>query len=374
MTNMLDVEITNVAIATGVAQLLDSYARVRPHDRGLICYTPDSRTYAAHLSIGLRARGVAHDLVAMLPLVDSNFPALMQAKLPAPDSFTGSLVVFTLERDTMSHFEQFVPLFAEYGVARCRILRVISASDEFFTQSLRLSPDELAALNATLLATLQLEDRVRVHTPGGTDLEIELDHEKYQWISNRGAQRPGGFTILPPGEIATYPAKVDGVLVADGAINCNIISNLDMRLGRCPLRVDIVNSVAQSVDCDDPDLRRLVEDCFSRRNGRRIGELGFGTNQALRDFVPHNSHLNERHPSLHLGFGQHNQPLTVVDYDADIHLDLITDDATVDLPRQERSVRMSTVVAQDGVEHPRLIRDEDITGDCCAAGCSRIAL
>lgn len=189
-----------------------------------------------------------------------------------------------------------------------------------------------------------------------------------------GALRPGGFMILPPGEIATYPARVNGVLVADGAINCNVTTTLDMRLGDCPLRVEIIDSVARSARCDNPDLQQLVEDCFARTNGRRIGELGFGTNQGLRDFVRHNSHLNERQPSFQLGFGQHNQPLSVVNYEADIHLDLITNDAIVDLPRQAGSVRMSTLVAQDGVEHPRLIRDEDITGDCCATGCVGIVL
>lgn len=188
MTSVVTGQSAEVEIVEGVRRLLDSYAKVRPHDRSVICYTPDSRAYAAHLSIGLRGRDIGHDLVAMLPLYDPNFPALLRAKLPDPDSSTGSMIIFTLERDTMSHFEQFVPLFMEYGVARCRILRVISASDEFFIQSLRSSPEELAALNATLLAMLQREDRIHVHTSGGTDLEIELDHEKYQWISNRGAR------------------------------------------------------------------------------------------------------------------------------------------------------------------------------------------
>ena len=359
-------------IAAGVGRLLDVYAGASAADRGLICYTPDSRTYAAHIAVGMRLRGIEHDLVGMRPLEDAGLPARLMAALPDPDSFAGSFVVVTVERDTMSHFDVFTPLFGAYGQARCKILRIISASDEFFGRSMDHSPAELSDRNATLLHRLRMERQVQVTAPGGTRLSIELDHEKFQWISNRGKWRPGGFTVLPAGEIATYPARVDGTLVADGALNCNVVTRMDMRTAGCPVRVEIRDSEAVAVECANPELLELIEGCFARPHGRKVGELGFGTNDAIGGFVPDNSHLNERHPSLHIG--QHDQALSVVPDNADVHLDMITDDATILLPTQGRSLTMSQLEVEPGIAHPVLLRDEDITGDCCSTGCVRVAL
>lgn len=242
--------VTQDEIAGGVG-LLDVYAEIGPNDRAVICYTPDSRTYAAHVSIGLRARRIGHTLVPMRPLTDDALPARLRPALPDPDDFAGSLVVVTIERDTMSHFEVFAPLFAEYGQARCKILRIISASDEFFGRSLTPGPRELSDRNATLLGLLRRETRIEVTAPGGTRLRT-----------------------------------------------------------RCGWRSP--DSEAVSFDCADAPLRELVQGCFDRPYGRKVGELGFGTNDAIGAFVPDNSHLNERHPSLHIGFGQHNQQRTVV--------------------------------------------------------------
>jgi hypothetical protein len=355
------------AIVVGVNRLLDDYIHISDDDTFVLAYTPDSRDATAWLAVALRQRGFKPAVVAMRPLVDETFADRFAEALPAPDAVPGRLVVVTLERDTMSHFNVFEPVWRTYGNDRCMILRIISAGRDFFTRALNVTPARLSALNATLLHRVKPARQVRVTSESGTDLTIELDSDAYQWISNRGMWRPGGFTILPAGEIATYPVRVNGVLVADGAFNANIITRLNASLAANPVRVEIADSRAVSLSCADPELERMFTLCLDSPHGRNVGEFGLGTNHGIDDFITSNSHINERRCGVHIGFGQHNQSLARVPYVADVHLDLITNGALVYVDGDAEPIDLSRIDVLD-VPHPDDALDEDITGDCCGLG------
>lgn len=359
------------SVFQGIKVLLDDYVLTEDGDRFVIAYTPDSREPAAWVALALKQRGFAPDIVAMRPLRDETFGPRLDGVLPEEDDLEGRLVVLTLERDTMSHFDVFESVLKRYDRDRVMILRIISASADFFTKALNLAPPELSALNSSLLHRVREARKVRVKSAGGTDLTIELDSDRYQWISNRGVWRPGGFTILPAGEIATYPARVDGVLVADGAYNANIISSLPAALAGHPVRVEIENSRAVALTCVEPALQEMFRLCLESPHGRNVGEFGLGTNAGIDEFIPVNSHINERRCGVHLGFGQHNQSLSRVPYVAEVHLDLITDGALLWVDDDPEPIDLSHVVPT-AVPHPVDALDEDITGDCCGMGYGRL--
>jgi hypothetical protein len=354
-------------VRDGVDSLLDRYVGVSTRDHCVVAFSPDSREAAAWLVAGLKQRKISAQIVGMRPLVDYEFARRLNSAVPQVGSFTGRLVIFTLERDTMSHFSPLRDMLQRFGDDRCMVVRIISASREFFEKALNLGPDELSARNAALLTRLTKARSVRIRTRGGTDLRIRLDSDRFDWISNRGVWRPGGFTILPAGEIATYPARIDGRLVADGALNCNVITRMDTRLTVHPLTVDIVDGRATGYTCADDDVRQLAELCFKQPHGTRVGELGFGTNSGIDQFIPANSHINERRVGVHIGFGQHNQDRSVVDYEEKVHLDLITDGAELFVDEESEPIDLDNIKLT-GDEHPKLVRDEDITGDCCGFG------
>ncbi|MGV9263384.1 hypothetical protein ACWDRR_01815 [Kitasatospora sp. NPDC003701] len=354
-------------VQQGIKVLLDDYVLIESTDTFVITYTPDSRDPAAWLALALRHRGFATPIVPMRKLEDPEFAGRLEAVLPDPETLPGRLVVLTLERDTMSHFNVFENALKRFGGDRTMILRIISASTAFFTKSLNLAPAQLTRFNATLLERVKPARKVRVTSRGGTDLTIELDADKYHWISNRGVWRPGGFTILPAGEVATYPVTVDGVLVADGAFNANIITPLNASLAANPVRVEIENGQAVSLSCADPQLDAMFQLCLNSPYGRNVGEFGLGTNRGIDEFITANSHINERRCGVHLGFGQHNQRVSKVPYIADVHLDLITAGALVWVDDDPEPIDLETFAATDA-EHPADALDEDITGDCCGLG------
>ncbi|WP_035803045.1 M29 family metallopeptidase [Kitasatospora mediocidica] len=354
-------------VQQGIKVLLDDYVLIESTDTFVIAYTPDSREPAAWLALALKHRGFPAGIVAMRKLQDPEFAGRFEAALPDPQTLPGRLVVLTLERDTMSHFNVFEAAMRKFGGERTMILRIISASTAFFAKSLNLAPAQLSRFNATLLDRVKPARKVRITSRGGTDLTVELDSERYHWISNRGVWRPGGFTILPAGEIATFPVTVDGVLVADGAFNANIITPLNASLAANPVRVEIKNGCAVSLSCADPQLDEMFQLCLKSPYGRNVGEFGLGTNRGIDEFITANSHINERRCGVHLGFGQHNQRLSRVPYVAEVHLDLITDGALVWVDDDPVPIDLESFAATD-VQHPADALDEDITGDCCGLG------
>ncbi|MCX3060304.1 M29 family metallopeptidase [Streptomyces beihaiensis] len=354
-------------VQQGIQVLLDDYVLVENTDTFVIAYTPDSRDPAAWLALALKHRGFPARIVAMRKLQDPEFAGRFEAALPDPETLPGRLVVLALERDTMSHFNVFEAALKKYGGDRTMIMRIISASSAFFTKSLNVTPTQLSRFNATLLERVKPARKVRVTSRGGTDLTIGLDAEKYHWISNRGVWRPGGFTILPAGEIATYPTTVDGVLVADGAFNANIITSLNADLAGNPVRVEIKNGSAVSLSCADRELDEMFQLCLNSPYGRNVGEFGLGTNRGIDTFITANSHINERRCGVHIGLGQHNQRLSRVPYVADVHLDLITDGALIWVDDDPDPIDLESFAVTDA-EHPADALDEDITGDCCGLG------
>ncbi|WP_058835945.1 hypothetical protein [Luteimonas abyssi] len=373
---------------TGVQLLLDEYAQVGPDDFVVLLYATDSAEPVAWVSTALELRAVAHRRVWLNPLHDEGFPDRLQAAVPAPDEIAGDIVVISLERDTLSHHSAVTAALASFPAERRRIFRAINASAELFSKALQVAPAHLASLNTALLERCFGAERLRITTRGGTDLRVRLDSRKYRWVSNRGSAREGGVVVLPAGEIATFPAAIDGVLVADFAFNVNLITRRDARLHDRAVTVWIENGRAVRWACEDPEIRTFLDECFRKHCVCYVGELGFGTNIGVDEGIALNSHINERRPGVHLGFGQHNQDPAVAGYSCHLHLDLIARGGEVWFDDDAHPVDLERVVGSAN-PHPTSPRDEDAftpeggvdqdesieEADCCGVlGCDGLIL
>lgn len=355
---------------TGVQHLLDDYGDVRAGDVAIVLYTSDSQDAATWVSAALLLRGVDTRRAWMAPLRDDGFRDRLVALLPAPEAVSGRLVVFTFERDTMSHTRVLQDALHVFAPDRRVTFRAISSGASLFSDALAVTPRVLSARNAIVLDRLAGASRLRIETDGGTDLQVSLD-AKHRWISNRGMARPGGVIVLPAGEVATYPAMVSGRFVADFAFNVNAVTEQDARLAGHPVTVWIEDGRAVRRECTDPAMARFLDDCFSTHCAHNVGELGFGTNCGIVDAIPLNSHINERRPGVHLGFGQHNQDPGIVGYQCAIHLDLIARGGRIWIDDERVPLDLESLAGRDA-PHPSHPRDEDVFApdaldidDCC---------
>lgn len=355
----------------GVQSLLDNYVKVRTDDSVVVLYTSDSYESAAWVSAALELRDISVRRVWMAPLRDDGFPQRLTSALPSVPELTGRLVVLSFERDTMSHTRPLAAAISKYQ-PRCAVFRAISSCANLFSDALHVLPEEISARNAAVLERCMTACKLRIKTPGGTDLSVTID-PKHRWISNRGTARPKGVVVLPAGEVATFPGSIAGLFVADFAFNVNAITERDARLHDHPVRVWVEEGRAVKYECDDPATSQFLSECFHTHCAYNVGELGFGTNSGVSDAIAMNSHINERRPGVHLGFGQHNQDPGLVGYQCSIHLDLIARGGTVWVDDDPIPMDLENIIPSSQT-HPVKTRDEDVFSpetdeleidDCC---------
>jgi hypothetical protein len=131
--------------------------------------------------------------------------------------------------------------------------------------------------------------------------------------------RRGYPGVLPPAEINTRSAGVEGVVVADGAISSNIGWPLDVRLAANPVTLRIANGRITDVDSSHALVRDLVEEFLAVPDCNEVVEIGIGTNDGIPGFVPSDVLLNERVASFHLGVGSADAEKA----EQNLHLDFI---------------------------------------------------
>lgn len=356
------------AIWEGVQSLLDNYAKVQEDDYVVVLYTSDSSESAAWASAALELRGIAARRVWMAPLHDDGFSERLASALPTAADLKGHLVVLGFERYTMSHARALEVALAPYQ--KSQVLRAISACPSLFSTALRILPEELSARNTALLERLMTARRLRIVTKGGTDLSVTLEPGRL-WSSSCGMSRTGSVVILPAGEVATLPASIAGVFVADFAFNVNAITSRDSRLHDRAVTVWVEDARAVKYECADPAVSRFLQECFHTHCAYNVSELGFGTNSAVTDGIAMSSHINERRPGVHLGFGNKQDPGGVGSQQT-LHLALIAKGAKVWVNDDMVPLDLEDI-APSSLVHPA--RDEDASplthtkeleiDDCC---------
>jgi leucyl aminopeptidase (aminopeptidase T) len=254
------------------------------------------------------------------------------------------------------------------------VFRAISASPSLFSDTLQTNPEQLSARNTAVLERCMSARRLRITTRSGSDLTVGIDSKRHRWISNRGVWRAGSFVILPAGEVATFPDSIEGVLVADFAFNVNAITEIDSQLSQHPVTVRIRDGRAEKYECSSDVIMRFLDECFGTHCAHNVGELGFGTNPGVAQSIFLNSHINERRPGVHLGFGQHNQDTDVGYYKCQVHLDLIARGGLVFVDDDIQPLDLENITPSSQ-PHPTASRDQDVFSpskfddleidDCC---------
>lgn len=354
----------------GIQTLLDAYLGIEAVDDVVIAYTTDSRNAAVWVALALKERGLAADLVPMAPLKDKGIHKALRAVIPKRRNGTGRCILMLFERDTMSHNNIVRLIFAKYRLDQYQVLRAINSGADLFATGLSLRPEELSAVNTAVLERCLNARSLVVRTDAGTNLNITLDSAKYRWISNRGMMQPGKFLVIPAGEVATFPENTSGTLVADFAMNVNTFFEKDVRLDKCPVTIEIEDGVAIDYHCPNPEILDYLDRNFRRENAKRVGELGIGTHRNIKTPVPENSHLNERCPGVHIGFGQHNQTVETAGYFCDVHIDLIAKGGRIWVDDEDVPIDLAHVNPSAN-PHPEIQNSEDVfspddlTDDCC---------
>jgi len=205
-----------------------------------------------------------------------------------------------------------------------RAYRLFGATAETIRYGFRRQQAALRRRNWDLIEHARRAGRLTVESDLGTRLAVGLDRAA-PWANTYGEPADGYPGVLPPAEINTRSADVDGVFVVDGAIGSNIGWPLDARLVASPLTLRISGGRITDVDSPRGLVRDLVEEFLRVPHCNEVVEIGIGTNDGIPGFVPADILLNERFASFHLGVGSADAE----NAKQNLHLDFILGDCRI---------------------------------------------
>jgi leucyl aminopeptidase (aminopeptidase T) len=194
-------------------------------------------------------------------------------------------------------------------------------------QSMRTDYAEVQALGARLREKLVGGATIGVRAPRGTNLIVRCGTQM-RWHDEHGVLREPGWTNLPAGELLTCPESVEGVLVPDGGAwdaDGEPIRNAD----RLRITFDEGNVIAiEGGAATDPE--RLLAQLDAHEHGRRVGQIGFGTNIGVVAAV--GILLQDlKLPGFHVVLGHPSPEHTGAEWDAAVEIPLLVRRADVDV-------------------------------------------
>lgn len=236
-----------------------------------------------------------------------------------PDKISHNYDAYIFAGGVRSHAKQQAIALKKMGK---KVIRIFDFGVELFATCLQPSQVDIMKLNQALLSRVNETRKITIKGANGTDLVVDIDPQ-YLWTDSHGSPHENFPGVLPAGEVNTYPMNVNGTLVAGGALNANLGLPCSPILHEGDLRFDIRDGEIVKWDCKKPALKLALHTLFSIDNAKRVGELGLGTNIGVKEFVPFVSHINERHPGPHFGFGTPTQASSKVDWSCPSHIDVM---------------------------------------------------
>ncbi len=186
----------------------------------------------------------------------------------------------------------------------------------------------VARVTQRVWARVREARRIRVTSPAGTDLVVELDPAR-RWIPCTGLyHEQGQWGNLPEGEVFTAPRTAQGVIAAQ------VLGDyFSERYGvlASPVTLQVEHGQVVEITCAEPDLAaELFGYLRSAENGTRVGEFAIGTNIALSELTG-NLLQDEKMPGAHIAFGNPYPEETGADWTSEVHVDVIPIRCTIEV-------------------------------------------
>lgn len=166
------------------------------------------------------------------------------------------------------------------GAHKLKHAHMIGASEDTMVQGMLSDYRRVAKLNEIVIDLLRKARTIRVTSPKGTDVTVEIDPGE-KIFSAAGVIAPGTWENLPSGEVFTCPRNVEGVFICDGLPPTEEqVDRFD--LARKPLSMEISGGRLVKVEGGPDSLaNRVLSVVRSGSNVDRIGMFAVGTNYDL---------------------------------------------------------------------------------------------
>ncbi|ESS09223.1 MAG: leucyl aminopeptidase (aminopeptidase T) [uncultured archaeon A07HN63] len=193
--------------------------------------------------------------------------------------------------------------------------------ESVFVTGLDADYETIADHSETLHEQVRDADEIRVTSPQGTDITVEVGDR--EWLLDTGiVHDDGGFSNLPAGEIFVSPESANGTYVVDGTMRPHGLLDDGQQL-----TFEVEDGYV--TDISDDEIRDQIETAAEEAGqaAYNLAELGIGTNVGVDDLVGSVLLDEKAAGTVHLAIG--DNAAIGGETDAPLHLDGILREPTV---------------------------------------------
>ena len=194
-------------------------------------------------------------------------------------------------------------------------------TESVFVTGLDADYDAIADHSETLHQQVKDAEEIRVTSPQGTDITVEIGDR--EWLLDTGiVHDDGGFSNLPAGEIFVSPESANGTYVVDGTMRPHGLLEAGQQL-----RFEVEDGYVTEIS--DDEIRDQIETAAEEvgRDAYNLAELGIGTNDGVDELVGSVLLDEKAAGTVHIAIG--DNAAIGGETDAPLHLDGILREPTV---------------------------------------------
>jgi len=210
------------------------------------------------------------------------------------------------------------------GVVNKRHIRhahMVNITRQIMLEGMRADFRTIDALSQRLIERARHAERIKCHTPHGTDFEAEFS-PKLKWLKTSGIITAEKWGNLPGGEIFTAPANTNGTFVVDGVVGDYLCQKYG-DLHDAPLTIAVENNRIRQLRSKNNELLEEFRAYTSTdENSNRVGEFAIGTNTACTHVIG-NILQDEKIPGVHIAFGHPYAEHTGAKWVSKTHIDCV---------------------------------------------------
>ena len=335
----------NPALLPGARNAIETCLAVQAGERVALIADEASLEVAAALSCALTERGASWTgcvLEDLAPRPLSEPPVEVLDALERAD--VGILCIQPLEGELSSR----MAIVAAVERRQIRYAHMIGVTPAIMQQGMRADYRRIDRLSDRLLARLAHAQSLSVRTDAGTAFTARFD-ASHAWIKTSGLISPRYWSNLPAGEVFTTPGRVDGTFVCDATAG-DYFNRKYGDLKATPLVLTIEGGRLVGARSERTELEHeFWEYCHTDENSDRVGELAFGTNLGLTEFIGVLLQ-DEKFPGVHLAFGDPYGTQTGAQWNSSTHVDVLTRECNVWLDDEPVIVRGQYLLDRLGME------------------------
>ena len=303
----------------GARNAVEVCLAIKPGERVALIADEASGQVAASIAVALDTVGARWDGVLIERVAPRPLTAAPPEVLDALEHTDAGILCVQPQQGELAARMAIVAAVERRAI---RYAHMVGVTPQIMKQGMRADYRLVDELSQRLCDRMPRASRLRVQTPGGTDLTATFD-PALTWVKTSGLINRRYWSNLPAGEVFTTPLSVDGVFVCDGTAGDYFCSKYgDLRAS--PLRLEIAGGRLRSAQSDRKDLEQeFWQYCHTDEYSDRVGEIAFGTNIALEEMIGVLLQ-DEKIPGVHLAFGDPYGSQTGAPWKSRTHIDVLT--------------------------------------------------